>query len=51
MKRFSPVILSLALLLAPTLLLSQSRSQIETLSKSIENNLTENILPSGWTIP
>lgn len=45
MKRFSPVILSLALLLAPTLLLSQSRSQIETLSKSIENNLTENILP------
>ncbi len=45
MKRFSPVILSLALLLAPTLLLSQSRSQIEALSKSIENNLTENILP------
>lgn len=45
MKRFSPVILSLALLLAPALLMSQSRSQIETLSKSIENNLTENILP------
>ena len=45
MKHCLQVILSLVLLLAPTFMHSQPRTQVEALSQSIESNLTENILP------
>lgn len=45
MKRYNLLFISLILLLVPALAHSQSRSQIEDLSSSIEKDLIEGILP------
>ena len=45
MKRHNLLFISLILLLVPALAHSQSRSQIEDLSASIEKDLIEGILP------
>ncbi|MBO7371745.1 MAG: AGE family epimerase/isomerase, partial [Bacteroidales bacterium] len=47
MNRFF-LLLSILALLVPSVLTAQTRSQIDNLSQSIENNLTGNILPF-WT--